>query len=922
VSGSVLPPSAFLSIVERSSDIVAVVELGGQLKYVNAAIASVLGFKPEELPGAVIYDHVHPEDVGIVYERIAESIGKAEPGKPFVVRIMHANGGWRSLEGIATSMLDDPLIGGVVIQARDITQRSHSEERLRLLETVAVNTRDAVVITQAESVDLPGPRIVYVNRAFLEMTGYGHEEVYGKTLRILEGPRTDRGELDKINNALKRWEPARSELIHYRKDGSEYWVEMDIVPVADDRGWYSHWIAIQRDITERKRAEETIRYMMSGAQCLLWSASVHAKASGEMRWELNIADEEAAQRFLPVDIARGQSFTEAWFRSRLEEDHLRTTQYSNTEVLAGRNYRHEFRCRMSSGSIRWLAEEVYVERISDNHWQCVGVCTDITERKHTEEALRNSEARYQSLVENIPVCVFRKDLEGKLTFGNSQFAAMLGLSQQEFLNKTDFDILPQDIAEKYAQDDQTVIETRTVHEGTEVLRNLSGIERTVRIFKTPVFDSRGEVVGTQGICWDITERALAERAIQQKNALIKLLQEVAFAANQASSLDQAAQMCLELVCRHSGWTLGHLLTPREDEPNILQSSSIWYSSAPERYNEFRLVSEDLTFRTDAPFPGSVAVSQQPLWIPDLASYSGLARADVAANAGLRAAFAFPVVVGTETVGILEFFGRSAAPPDEALMEAAIPIGTQLGRVVERQRARDEIESKARDLARSNSELEQFAYVASHDLQEPLRMVSSYMQLLARRYKGKLDSDADEFIGFAVDGAVRMQALILDLLAFSRVGTRGSAFAPVDMQLVLDKTLANLRLAIAESGAQITQDPLPTLNADSMQIGQLLQNLIGNALKFRGERTPEIHIGATRHGTEWHFTVRDNGIGIDPQYKERIFIIFQRLHRKEEYPGTGIGLAICKKIVERHGGRIWLDSVPGQGATFHFTLPAH
>ena len=201
------------------------------------------------------------------------------------------------------------------------------------------------------------------------------------------------------------------------------------------------------------------------------------------------------------------------------------------------------------------------------------------------------------------------------------------------------------------------------------------------------------------------------------------------------------------------------------------------------------------------------------------------------------------------------------------------------------------------------------------------MVTSYVQLLARRYKGKLDGDADEFIGFAVDGAARMQQLINDLLAYSRVGTRGREFEPTDCETILAQALENLQITIQEKRAIVTHDPLPTVPADNVQLGQLLQNLIGNAIKFQGPEPPHVHVSACRNENGWVFSVRDNGIGIAPEYAERIFVIFQRLHTREKYPGTGIGLAVCKKIVERHGGRIWVESQLGKGATFYFTLPA-
>jgi signal transduction histidine kinase len=225
-----------------------------------------------------------------------------------------------------------------------------------------------------------------------------------------------------------------------------------------------------------------------------------------------------------------------------------------------------------------------------------------------------------------------------------------------------------------------------------------------------------------------------------------------------------------------------------------------------------------------------------------------------------------------------------------------------------------------NLLYSNCELEQFAYVASHDLQEPLRAVNSYAQLLARKYQGNLDAKADKYLGYIMEGATRMQQLINDLLEFSRVGTRGKELKPTACEVVLDRVLQNLQVAIAQSQARVTHDPLPTVMGDEIQLIQLFQNLISNAIKFRREEPPTVHISAAPGENEWVFSIRDNGIGMEPEYFERIFVIFQRLHSRVEYPGTGIGLAVCKKILERHGGHIWVESQLQVGTTFHFTLP--
>ena len=241
-------------------------------------------------------------------------------------------------------------------------------------------------------------------------------------------------------------------------------------------------------------------------------------------------------------------------------------------------------------------------------------------------------------------------------------------------------------------------------------------------------------------------------------------------------------------------------------------------------------------------------------------------------------------------------------------------------IVERKRTEEELQRTLGRLSRSNKELEQFANIASHDLQEPLRMVSSYTQLLERRYKDKLDSDANEFIGYAVDGAKRMQTQINDLLAYSRVTTQGNSFEATNCSDIFENAVTNLTAVIEESEAIVTRDPLPTLPADASQLVSVFQNLIGNSIKYHGDQPPRIHVSAVESEDEWRFSFKDNGIGIESEFAERIFEIFQRLHSKTKYSGTGIGLAICKKVIERHGGRIWVESEPQKGSTFYFTLP--
>jgi hypothetical protein len=288
--------------------------------------------------------------------------------------------------------------------------------------------------------------------------------------------------------------------------------------------------------------------------------------------------------------------------------------------------------------------------------------------------------------------------------------------------------------------------------------------------------------------------------------------------------------------------------------------------------------------------------------------------------GVQAYACHPLMIAERLLGTLSFGTRTRKDFTDEELSFMKAVADLVAAAMERKRTQTVLHLTAEEAKRSNRDLEQFAYIASHDLQEPLRAVGGYVKLIQRRFPEQMDEKAVQYINGAAEGADRMERLITDLLAFSRVGTHGGAFAPASLDAVLDTALGNLSASIANARVKITRDPLPTLTVDATQMMQIFQNLIGNAIKFRSERPPEIHIGAKREPGRWVFSVRDNGIGIEPQYFDRIFQIFQRLHTRAHYPGTGIGLAICKKMVERHGGAIWVESQPGQGATFHFSLP--
>ena len=489
------------------------------------------------------------------------------------------------------------------------------------------------------------------------------------------------------------------------------------------------------------------------------------------------------------------------------------------------------------------------------------------------QPLSAGEEQYRMLVETMSDGLSVIDENGIVTYLNGRLCEIWGYSREErdqlvgrrctdFVDEENRHVLEQQLTRRRAGD-------RESYELVWIRKNGEPVSTIVS--PEPIFSPGGDYRGSFAIITDITERKRAEEMLRQREARFREL------------YDEAP------IGYHEIDAEGRIINVNQTELNMLG------------------------YRLDE-------MVGRPVW--DFIVESDSSRRAFAAK-----------ITGKEPVG--GAFERTYRRKDGTNLPVTVedrPSRDSEGRVVgirstiqditERKRAEAALARRTAELARSNAELEQFAYVVSHDLREPLRMVTSYLQLLERRYKGQLDDEADEFIFFAVDGAQRMQGLINDLLAYSRVQRCSRPFAPTELEPVFERVLLDLAVAIGENDAEITHDPLPTIEADEMQMGQLLQNLIGNALKFRREEKPRIHIGC-RDEDDFHvFSVRDNGIGIPDDQHGRVFDVFQRLHPAEEYPGTGIGLAICRRIVERHGGRIWIESEPGKGSTFLFRLPRH
>ncbi len=500
---------------------------------------------------------------------------------------------------------------------------------------------------------------------------------------------------------------------------------------------------------------------------------------------------------------------------------------------------------------------------------------DVTDHKNAEKHLAQMEARYRGLLEAAPDAMVVVNRNGEIVLLNVQAEKQFGYRRDELLGRKVKSIIPEGFAERLIADGtRTAAEALAQQIGTGIElngRRKDGSEFPIEIMLSPLESAEGILV-TAAIR-DITERKRIEDALRDSEERFRLM---------ASGIKDYANVMLDPEGFIVSWNEGgERLKGFRAEEIVGQHFSRFYSAEDIRKGlpamELKQAKETGRFEGEG-------------W---------RVRKD-----GSRFLANIVITALRDEKGKLRGFGKITRD------------------ITERRRAEEHLTKTMEDLKRSNEELGQFAYVASHDLQEPLRMVASYTQLLAQRYKGRLDSDADEFIAFAVDGCNRMQGLIQDLLSYSRAGANAEPLREISCEGALEKTLRNLRPTIQDSGATVTHDALPTIMTDETQLVQVFQNLIANAIKYHGAEPPLVHVSATRNsGNEWVFSVRDNGMGMEPQYFERIFILFQRLHGQKEFAGTGIGLAMCKKIVDRLGGRIWVESQPAKGSTFYFALPA-
>jgi PAS domain S-box-containing protein len=709
--------------------------------------------------------------------------------------------------------------------------------------------------------------IVSWNAGAGRIKGYRGEQIIGHNFSCFFPPEDiKRGRPEEVLRVTAANGRHEYQGMRVRKDGSRFLARIIFKALRDPAGNLRGFSEISRDLSERKESGEKYRGLLEAAP----DAMVVVNQGGQIVL-LNVQAEK--QFGYHRDELVGQqvkNIIPEGFAERLIADGTRTAAQALAQQI-GTGI--ELYGRRKDGSD--FPIEIMLSPLESAEGILVtAAIRDISVRRDAEKHLAQMEGRYRGLLEAAPDAMVVVNPGGEIVLLNVQAEKQFGYSRDELLGQKVKSLIPEGFAERLISDGtRTAAEAlaQQIGTGIELIgRRKDGTQFPIELMLSPLESAEGILV-TAAIR-DISVRRDAENHLARMEGRYRGLLEAA--PDAMVVVNQSGEIVLLNVQaeKQFGYHRDELLGQRVK--NIV----------PEGFAE-RLIADALRSAEDA-----------------LAQQIGMG---IELTGRRKNGSEFPIEIMLSPLESAEGVLVTAAIRDISV----------------RKKSEEHLVKTVGELKRSNDELQQFAYVASHDLQEPLRMVASYTQLLAKRYKGRLDSDADEFIAFAVDGSIRMQGLVQDLLVYSRAGTNGKVLHEISSENALKEALTNLRATMEESGAIVTHDSLPTITTDDTQLVQVFQNLVGNAIKYHGLKAPLVHVSAKKNGgNEWIFSVRDNGLGIDPQYFERIFILFQRLHGPREFKGTGIGLAICKKMLERLGGRIWVESQPEKGSTFYFALP--
>lgn len=1102
----------------------------------------IFGFKEDPALSDIenVLARIHPDEKEYLVKRVKESLYSNVTTWEEEHRFLRSDGSYAFVSNNALIIRDTEGNAIRVIGAmQDITKQKEEEQHLRLLESVITNTQDAVLITEAEPFNHPGPKIVYVNEAFTKMTGYTAEEVIGKSPRILQGPKSDKNELARLGKALRNWEACEITTINYKKSGEEFWINFSVSPVADKNGWFTHWIAIERDVTIRKLEE--LQNGLFTKISLLFSEPYELKQIIE-----NVTAEVA--RFTELDVA------ETWLLSTDKNRVHLIAQYEHNQPTGWIQHPREYVMLSEneglvgkiwgSGTIQYWSNIQNIDgfiRKQDalsaglqHIWgipllygqEMLGILMFLS-RHESAESHQKNQLLFSKLGAHLSAEIKRKQLEQELsrvfsiapdiisivgTDGyfkkiNPALTDMLGYSEQELLSVPYIEFVHPDDREETIREQNNFLDgdlsflyenrwltksgkyiwiswtatplleeslffavgknvtegkelqqlldsattlaqiggwesdliqqtyfwsdiTRDIHEVDEsfvpdlessiqfvkqihqplirksyeqamlhgtsydievLLITARGNEKWVRIIGQAEFIN-GKCIRVFGSCQDINAQKLNALAVTQilheKDTILESIGDAFFAVDQDLRItywNRMAESVLgksraEVMDRHLyevyqgdftdnyHYYLNAAFAEQKNQRFEIHVASLdlWHEvSVYPSPQGLSVYVKDITYRKQAEkeirksnerYHLAAKATNDIIWDWDITNNLFVRNADnVERMLGYPPEISqsadfdwlqlihvedadrikqkiFSMIENTEIFYMDDEYRIKKADDSYAYVyESAYILRDETGKAlrvigstedVSKMKENElQLKKRAEELAVSNLELEQFAFVASHDLQEPLRMITSFLTQLEKKYETVLDDKAKQYIYFAVDGAKRMRQIILDLLEYSRVGRSESVEEEINMNELLNEVTLLLQKKIKEKQAIIQIDPLPVISSYKSPVRQVFQNLVSNALKYsKKEVQANIHIGVEDHTDYWQFFVADNGIGIHPDYFEKVFILFQRLHPNSEYSGTGMGLTISKKITESLGGKIWLESAEGEGTTFYVQIP--
>jgi PAS domain S-box-containing protein len=831
---------------------------------VNPRMAELLGYTVEEMLGKHLFEFMDERGIAIAEHYLR----RRKQG----IREQHTfeflrKDGTRIYTNLAASPIEEQgVYRGTIASVQDITARKRVEERLHFQARLLDSVGQAVIATD------PAGEITYWNRAAQALYGWTEDEVLGRSVLEVTPSEGLQSQVAEIMVHLHVGESWSGEFRVRRKDGSVFPAIVTDVPFFDDAGNLAGIIGVSTDITAQKqaqkalaRSEEEIRAVFNSVQetFIMIDTAYHIRTFNQLAriW---------SQRFFDRAMQRG--------------DHILDFVREADRELFKQHYH-----RALKGEVCVVDKALYGDQDLE-HWfvlsytpvldaqaEIVGVCLnirEITERKRAEQALRESREQYRHLVETSPDSIVLADPEGTILRCNQRTADFHGYACPEALvGVKAFDLIAPEDVERAKANLRKALQGIALGSAEYRMTRRDGTVFWAELNTRLIRDELGDPQAFIGITRDITARKLVQEALRERERLFRTL------FNNVKD----------------GIFVHPILPDNQPGPFIQVNDA---ACAMLGYSREEL-SEMTPWELDDPDSSSDYIPEAMQQLQ--AKGSAVFEAIQVAKGGRK-------VLIEVNANICELRGNPH-------------IISVVRDITERKRAERELRRYATELEHSNEALQQFAYSVSHDLKAPLRMVKSFLKLLHRHYAETLDTDAQAYIQFAVDGAAQMEQLIHALLEYARVESQGRVPVLTDAGQALEEVLCTLQLSIEESDAEVTYEPLPAVLADATQLRQLFQNIISNALKFcEQQQKSRVYIGAARHEDEWIFSIADNGIGIAEQDQPHIFGVFERLHTDEEYEGTGIGLAICKRIVERHGGRIWVESEVGVGSTFYFTLP--